>query len=326
MLDLPAAAAPAPPHWHLAPMPDAALYQVQAQGLIGVDDHDCLAATPGLLAALARPDAPGALLLAWDSSGAAWRLRHAGAAAGPPLWRVQALADSRAGLLTRLRGTLGRVLAGCVLHELRGPLNALSLHADLLTRLLGEDDPGASLPRALNSAEVMRERLRELRQRQDGAVALWLDQPAAGGGAALARLVGDSLRLLRGYLALHEVRLRSEGLEAIGAAQLPRGGTEAQLALLGLLVAACAGARRNRTTTGEAEVLLVAGARPPGLCLEIQAPFDGQALGRELDGAADGGRQAGDEVALAALALLLEPSGLALEADAPLGLARLTLG
>jgi signal transduction histidine kinase len=329
MLDLPAAAAPAPPHWHAAPMPGAALYQAQAQGLVRADGHDSLAATPGLLAALARPPAADTLLLAWDSSGAPWRLGHAGPAGGPPLWRVQALADSRAGLLERLRSVLGRELAGCVLHELRGPLNALSLHADLLARLLGEDEPEASLPRALNSAEVIRERLRELRQRQDSAVALWLERPEAdGGAAALARLVGDSLRLLRGYLALHEVRLRSEALEAIGTAQLPRGGTEAQLALLGLLVAGCAGARRNRTATGEAEVLLVAGARPQGLCLEIQAPFDGQPLGRELAGGGHDGRQAGqagDSSVLAALALLLEPSGLRLEADAALGLVRLTL-
>lgn len=317
MLDLPASPAAPPAHWRLAPLPDAPLCEAHPDQLVQAGAHQHIAASPALLAALGHSEAPG-LVCAWDSSGAAWRLRRCAVAAARPLWWVQAVADSRARLFARLRGLLGLELGGCVLHELRGPLNALSLHADLLERLLGHGDPAANAPRARNSAEVIRERLRELRQRQDGAVALWLGEPAPG-AAALARLVEDSLRLLRGHLSLHEVRLRSEALDSIGTAQLPRGAAEAQLALIALLVAACAGARRSRTAAGEAEVLLVAGTGGPGLSLEIQAAFDGAALGRGLAGTDGDGL-------LAALALLLEPSGLRLEADAGLGLVRLVLG
>jgi hypothetical protein len=317
MLDLPASPAAPPPHWHLAPLPDAPLCEAHPDRLVHAGGHDPVAASPALLAALGQAGAPE-FVFAWDSSGAPWRLRRCAVASARPLWWLQALADSHARLFARLRGLLGRELNGCVLHELRGPLNALSLHADLLGRLLSGDDAAANAPRALNSAEVMRERLRELRQRQDGAVALWLGEPAPG-GAELARLVEDSLRLLRGHLSLHEVRLRSEALGSIGGARLPRGAAEAQLALIALLVAACAGARQNRGADGAAEVLLVAGAGAAGLSLEIQAPYDGAALGRELAGT-------GGDGLLAALALLLEPSGLRLEADGGLGLTRLTLG
>jgi hypothetical protein len=312
MLDLPAAAS-IPPHWQLAPLPDAVLCEAHPDRLLHAGGSEPLAASPALLAALDRADA-APLLLACDSSGAVWRLRRCAAAAARPLWWVQSLDDSRAQLCARLRRLLGRELAGSVLHELRGPLNALFLHADLLERVLSNGD---DLVRARDSAGVIRERLRELRQRQEGVVGLWLEEGPAPGGAALARVIEDSLRLLRGHLALHQVRLRSEGLESIGASRLVRGATAAQLALLALLLAACAGTCHNRTAQGEAELLLVAGAGPQGPSLEIQAPLDTRALARELH--ADG------EELLAALALLLEPAALRLETDATLGLTRLSL-
>jgi hypothetical protein len=318
MLDLPPAQAPPmPPHWRLAPMPDAPLCLAQPRRLLDQGGHQALAASPALLAALAAPVETGTTLAAYDSSGAAWRLRHAGFDTSQPLWRVQALADSRAGLFAALRGLLGRQLAGGLLHELRGPLNALSLHGDLIERMASSGEPAASAPRILNSAGVMRERLRELSRRQDALVALWLGEPASG-GAGLRQLVDESLRLLRGHLSLQEVRLRGDGLDCIGEACIAGGAAAAQLALFALLLGACAGARHNRVAAGEAEVLFVATLEDRILTLELQAPYEFQALGRELAGTDSAGL-------LAALALLLEPAGLRLEASPELALTRLSL-
>jgi signal transduction histidine kinase len=316
MLDLPSPPSPpAPPHWLRAPLPDAPLCRAQPDHLARVCSHETLAATPALLAALCAPATPGAMLLAYDSSGAAWRLLHAGDAA-QPLWRVQALAESRARLHQRLRGVLAQQLLECVLHELRNPLNALGLHADLIARLLGGGDPAAA-PRALSSVEVIKERLGELRRRQDAALALWLGDPAQPGGAALAPLVEHSLRLLRGHASLHQVRLHGEDLSLIGAARLRDDALPAQIALITLLVAACEGAHHNPAADG-AEVLLRAVAGNGALVLEIQAPLEGLELARELaDTDAEG--------LLATLALLLEPSGLELETQPLQALTRLVL-
>lgn len=318
MLDLPAPQSPPlPPHWRLAPMPDALLCQAQPQRLLHHGGHESLAASPALLAVLAAPAAAGITLAAYDSSGAAWRLRHTGFDTRQPLWQVQALGESRARLFAALRAVLARQLSGCLLHELRGPLNALSLHRDLIERMVAAREAAANTARILNSAGVLRERLRELGQRQDAIVALWLGETAPGGGE-LKRMVEDSLRLLRGYLSLQEIRLRSEGLERIGEARLRRGAAEAQMTLLALLLAACAGARHNRVGDGEAEILFVAALAGPVLTLELQAPCEGQALGRELAGTDGAGL-------LAALALLLEPSGMQLEASSEQAFIRLSL-
>lgn len=315
MLDLPPrSAAPLPPHWRHAPMPDAALCQAWPDRLLR-EGHP-LAASPALLAQLAAPGQAGATIAAWDSSGTAWRLRRAAVDAVQPLWRIQSIDDSRERLLVALRGLLGRRLTGSVLHELRGPLNALSLHRDLIERVLAGGDLAASAPRLQGSAGVIRERLRDLAQRQDAAVALWLGEPVPG-GVELKRLVEDSLRLLRGHLSLQEVLLRSEGLDALAGVHLARGAVEAQLVLIALLLAACAGALRNRVGGGEAELRCVAALEQGRWSLELQAPCEATELGRELADT-DG------EGLLAALALLLEPSGLRLEAQPELALTRLS--
>jgi len=313
VLDLPPAGTTAPPHWRLAPLPGAPLYQPQAERLAPLAGHAALAASPALLAALALPAAPGQLLSACDSSGAAWRLRRIDQ--DRPLWAAQAVDESRARLLTALRGLLGGRLAGSVLHQLRSPLNALSLHAELIERSLSNGERPGAAQRALESAAVIRERLRELGRRQDAMAALWF-----GGdeGAGLAVVVERSLGLLRGYLSLQGVHLRGVGLDALGGAQLPRGAAEAELALITLLLAACDGARHNRVGESEAEMLLAAESGAHGVSLELQAPSEADALGRELaetDGAG----------LLAALALLLEPSGLRLEVRPEQALTRLLL-
>src|SRR3546814_4423772 len=52
------------------------------------------------------------------------------------LWRAQALNDSRSRIFTRLRCLLSSRLSSQFLHDLRNPINALSLHADLLARMV----------------------------------------------------------------------------------------------------------------------------------------------------------------------------------------------
>lgn len=317
MLDLPAAQSPPPPPWlpH-APLPGAALCLLRAGELHRIGHAEAVAASPALLAALAVPAAEsGATLLAYDSSGAAWRLRHA----AQDVWLMQSVADSRARLLAGLRTVLARELADRVLHELRNPLNALSLHTDLIARLLPSDDKPGDPGRARPSVNVVKQRAGDLRQRQDAAVALWLDgpPPADGKEGGLGQITEESLRLLRGHLSLQEVRLRGVALDCIGEVALPGSPAPVQIALIALLYIAGAGARQYPAANG-AEVVLLAQREGQRLTLELQAPLDGRQLGRE---AAD----CDGEALLAGLALLLQPAGITLEHDAALAATRLVL-
>jgi len=131
-------------------------------------------------------------------------------------------------------------------------------------------------------------------------------------------VVEDSLRLLRGHLALQEVRLRSEALHLIGTTRLQGGAAAARLALMALLLMACAGAIQYRDADGGSEVMMQAFTDGRTLSLELQAPVDGQALGREAADTDGAGLMAG-------LALLLESAGIALEADPGQALTRLSL-
>ena len=317
MLDLPAADAAAPAHWRLAPLPRAALLLARRDALLHADGHDPMPASPALLARLTTPAAEGEQLLACDSSAATWRLRHIAAAGAAQLWQAQSLADSRTQLYSNLRGAVARRLTEAVLHELRNPLNALSLHTDLMQRLLSGGQP---VERVLPSLEVMRQRVGDLRKRQDAAVALWLGDAELdeSQGAGLGGVIEDSLRLLRGHMALHEVRLRSAELELIGAARLRGGVAHTRLVLMALLLMASAGAGQYRAADGSGEVLLQAAVEGPSLVLELQAPLDGQALAREVADTDSAGL-------LAALALLLDSAGITLQADPAQALTRLTL-
>lgn len=319
MLDLPAAdLAAAPEHWRHAPLPNAPLWLARQDRLIRGEHHESVPASPTLLARLNRPAAVGEVLVAYDTSGEAWRLRHAGdAGAETRLWLAQAVTDSRARLFSTLRSVLATQLTECVLHELRNPLNALSLHADLMARVLAGGGP---VERALPSVEVIKQRVGDLRKRQDAAVALWLGDAAQPemANADLRAVVDESLRLARGHLALQEVRLRSEALDLIGAARLRSGAVQTRLALLALLLMACAGAKQYRGADGGAEVLVQAIGGGNTLILELQAPLDGQALGRELADTDTAGL-------MATLALLLESAGIAIETDPLQAVTRLSL-
>lgn len=320
MLDLPSTeAAAAPAHWRRAPLLNAPVWLARCDRLIRAERHEPIPASPALLARLGRPAAAGEMLIAYDSSGEAWRLRHADAAGELQLWQAQSLSDSRARLFSTLRGVLGQQLTECVLHELRGPLNALSLHADLMARLLSAG--AQQVQRALPSVEVIKQRVGDLRKRQDAAVMLWLGDvaQAEAAGADLGEVVDSSLRLVRGHLALQEVRLRSEALQLIGSTRLRQGAAQTRLVLMALLLTACAGARQFRTADGSTEVVVQASIEGRTLVLELQAPIDGGTLGRELADTDTAGL-------MAALALLLESAGIALEADPVQASTRLSLG
>ncbi|MBV8062608.1 MAG: hypothetical protein JOY51_03385, partial [Nevskia sp.] len=173
----------------------------------------------------------------------------------------------------------------------------------------GQADAAA---RALHSATVMRQRAHELGARQDAVAALWLGA-ADTGGAELGTLVADCLHLLRGRLSAQQVRLHATGLDALGAARLPRGASAARIALLALLLAAGAGAHDS----GAAAVTVRGSVADGAALLEVQAPLQTQALACELGGT-------GEDL-IAALALLLEPCGLRLEVSAEPALSRLSL-
>jgi signal transduction histidine kinase len=313
MLDLLPRAEPEP-SWLRAPMPDAALCLALPQRLARLGQHESVAVAPQLLLALNAAGAEHQTLLACDSSGASWRLRRAGAAGTAQLWRLQALHDSRARFQARLRGLLAAQLAGRVQHELRNPLNALTLHADLIARLLQKNHAPDPAARLLPSVEVIRQRLQELEQRQDAAVALWLAPAEAAETVSFGAVVGDSLRLLRGWLSLHEVRLFHEGLAPLDALPLRGAAAPAQLGLLALLLMAATGARQYPAADGSGRIDLLGGADG---ALEIDAPLDGQALGREV-------AETDTEGLLGGLVLLFEPAGLRLETDAQQGVTRLS--
>jgi signal transduction histidine kinase len=318
MLDLPSAdAAAAPPHWREAPLLNARLLLARHDQLIRADLHQPTAASPALLARLTAAAGRGEMLVAYDSSAEAWRLRHAGAAGDAQLWQLQSVADSRARLFSSLRGVLAQQLTEAVLHELRNPLNAMSLHADLMVRVLSAN---GLAQRMLPSVDVIKQRVGDLRGRQDAAVRLWLGDAtlAEAACADLAVVVDESLRLLRSHLALHDVRLRSADLHLIGTLRLRSGAAQARLALMALLLMACAGAKQYRTADGSTEVVLQASIDGRTLCLELQAPIDGHALGREVADTDGDGLMAG-------LALLLEAAGITLAADPGQALTRLSL-
>lgn len=290
-------------YWRKAPLPDAPLVLIGAGGLHRLGDERLWPASPRLLAALGAQAGSNGAVLAADPSGAVWRLRHAGAAGGQQFWQIQELAESRRRLLADLRRVLASRLYGHVLHELRNPLGALSLHADLLSRLLSEVGPPASADRCRTSVEVIRQRLRELSERQNAAVSLWLEDQTADGPqpVELDRLIDASLRLVRGYMSLQEVRLHAETLQAPSALRLPGHAAALQLTLLAALLAACAGAKQ----AGTDQVVVASSSAGGSVGLEIRSALDGEALARELAGSA------GDSL-LAALALVLEPTGITL--------------
>jgi hypothetical protein len=102
-------------------------------------------------------------------------------------------------------------------------------------------------------------------------------------------------------MSLQEVRLHAEALQAMSALRLPGHAAALQLTLLAALLAACAGAKQ----AGTDQVVVASSSAGGSVGLEIRSALDGEALARELAGSA------GDSL-LAALALVLEPTGITL--------------
>src|SRR3546814_11597284 len=110
-------------------------------------------------------------VLAIDEDFAPWRLRKVGGS--DELWRAQALNDSRSRIFTRLRCLLSSRLSSQFLHDLRNPINALSLHADLLARTVVVPGPAE---RSAVSLRVIRDRRTELPRRQNPFVPFCLEK------------------------------------------------------------------------------------------------------------------------------------------------------
>lgn len=271
MMELQAAAtiaASAPAHWYSAPLLQAPLYESDADGLRGVDSPLRIAVAPALNVTLLATTA-GGIVIAQAADGGIWRLQRVPVTA--VLWRVQALDESRRAGFLALRAAAAARLTAQVLHELRNPMNALSLHGDLLGRLL---TPGAPVhERAGNSLKVIRDRLQDLGSRQNHAVQFWLgdfdaaDEPPV----AIAFVVDEVLRLLRGLFVLGEIRLNGTSLDVLDTAARPRSGAALRLALIVLLLSAYD--RACNAAQGDArEVRLHVSTDGAGLMLACEAP------------------------------------------------------
>lgn len=319
MLELSIKGTASPWHWDKAPLPAAPLCRARHDGLYGIGKALSVRASATLLAALGSHGPDGAMLMAVESSGAVWRFRRAGSMADDQYWQVQALSESRRRLFAGLRGALAARLSDSVLHELRGPLNAVSLHADLIRRMLPAGQAPMPAVRVAASVDVIKQRLGELGRRQDATAALWLEDPAVNAQPlpAIGTVIESSLRLVRAYLSTQEVQLRSESLPLLANPGLKACHPPSlQLVLLAALLLACAGTRRNQGNEGGKAITLAAASSAKGLTFELRSSLDAGSLAPEVaDTDLDG--------LLATFGLLLEPAGITVEALPEQGLLRL---
>jgi signal transduction histidine kinase len=308
-------------HRIIAPMPDAALFSLSDRGLLGYEVESTIPLSPSLSGRLRGESLHGDTFHVADSSGEPWRLRRCGLGQGPAMWRFQSLEHSRCRLAERLRMALAPRLAAQVLHELRNPMNAMSLHADLLVRTVAKAEDPVQRARAEASVQVIRARLADLNQRQDAMVALWLTLAQSGtmapAGQTLSAVVENALQLLRGLYALHGVMLRTENLDRITAIADRPASQHFQLVLIALLTAACETAAAHAAKTSEVTMTILDGEAGE-IIIELGPSVDGRELGLAL------GASAQDDT-LAALCLLLESECIDLRESAPAGTVRLTL-
>jgi signal transduction histidine kinase len=219
-LDLPSPATSTfPGHWRTAALPAAAFYQARSDALISLATATAVELSAPLQAALKTVAMAGGTLIALDKNAAYWRLRRL---PGWPadLWLVQSLAESRRLLLQNFRAVLASRLASSLLHELRNPLNALGLQSDLLTRMLKPAATPEAVAQAAGRVSQMKERLRDLLDRQNSMAGLWLSEPADAPPLDLPLLLDETLRLLRSYGSQREVRMQAQDLPALGSGTL----------------------------------------------------------------------------------------------------------
>jgi signal transduction histidine kinase len=238
MFDIPSSTAtPVPPHWRTAALPQAQLCQLHAAGLRSLATGATHKISMALRQALQEPSNAGATLLIVDPATSPWRLRRLAGKDPGELWLLQSLDESRKITLRNFRSVCGAKLASGMLHELRDPLNALGLHCDLLVRTLKMPADTEALTQAAGRVAQMKERLRNLLERQNSMVGLWLSLVDDGPGPDLNTLVDETLRLLRSYGSQREVRLQSENLAALRLFEAPIGSVFVRIVLtaIGLL-------------------------------------------------------------------------------------------
>jgi len=261
-----------PAHWQRTVMPEAGWYWLQADRLRAVQGDGALELNAALRGELERA-APGATVIASDRDEVIWRLRKIDSVpvGNDALWQAQTLVESRSRLFCDLRGRLASRLSSQLLHDLRNPVNALSLHADLLARLVAMPE---AEDRATASLRVIRERIGELTRRQDALVSLWLAPPACGADASMQRLVENAVRLARGFGALHDIHLRVGALDRLANCRPPRIVAHVEVAMIALLLACESALLTESGVTRELAVEAVGDDRPD---LIIRASICGSA-------------------------------------------------
>jgi hypothetical protein len=302
---LEAATDPPASSWLLAPMPDASLYLLREATLCALDGAGEFRLSDALLSRFEAALPTDDMLIARDSDGMYWRLRRLSAPDGLHLWRLQSIEDTRKRLLDRLRTALAPRVATHLLHDLRNPMNALSLHADLAAQILAmRGGTAVESERMASSLRIIKERLRDLQGLQNRAVALWLGTPPeASSATTTGAVISETLRLLRGILARPQVNLNIDDLELLNSCPVTaRALPSLQLSFIAVLMMvsttpdvpeAPAAVRQLRTHADT----------PARVILDIEAHFHSASLESHLDAA--------DIIGVfAALALLLEQHGI----------------
>jgi len=290
-------------HWLIAAMPDADWHVGTDAQLLPLDGACALALTSALLAQMQALQ-PGQTLLAHEQD-TVWRLRRVAAPDAQSLWVAQPLAVSRERCFQQLRSHLGERLAPQILHELRNPMNALSLHTDLLGRLIAMPE---AAERAGASARVLRDRQRDLTARHDALVALWLAPVAHGDEQTMRTLVAGALRMVRNYGSLRDIRMQVDALDALDTVQRPRAAAHVELVLVAALLLVCDG-----LAGGESQELRIEWLADDSVpTLRIAAAPSAEA---DASGFAWNGRRVSNGEVLATLALLLDGEPMTLVQD-----------
>ncbi|MDB5987090.1 MAG: sensor histidine kinase [Nevskia sp.] len=310
MLDIPAPTSSAyPQHWLAAALPWAQVCQLQGSGLLQLASGATTKVSAPLRQALQDTAATARTIVVVDKAGAPWRLRRA---AGKPsdLWLLQSLVDSRRIALQNFRSAFAARLADSLLHELRNPLNALGLQCDLLGRTLKISTNADVLAQVTGRVSQMKERLRDLLERQNSMVGLWLSAADPEVRLELATLVDETLRLLRSYGSQREVRLQADDLAALRDVATPGDGVAIRIVLIAIGLLAIDSAASAGHTDDDAQVQLqTTSSSAAAAVLEIRAQFTATTLSGEL-------QFAGFDEWLATLALLLDESPIELSHSA----------
>jgi len=294
-------------------MPNAPLCRLAGSTLIPLEPGEPFTLTRHLADALLAAARVGAVLFANDAGGGAWRLRLCNAPEPMSIWQVQTIEASRLAVFARLRAMLASCMAGHVLHDLRNPMNALSLHAEMLTRIADADDLLPQRSRIQSGSRSVKERLAELQIRQNAAFGLWLADPSFEevGTTRAGSCMESVLRLAGGYFAMQEVRLELEGRELLERCQPKSPSSYLHIALLSILTRACDAAREN----GGAAMLNVRQQQSPTgawqLVVELHSALSGRMAAADAEFAEPG-------KLIAALSLMLDGQDVSLTMDGDL--------